>query len=476
MSKKRPTFPVEVSAGSVTVKIYRVQNKGATRYTVSNFASGKRSLKMFTDFEEAKTHAKNVAEALDSGKVEVVELRSRERAAYLHALDVLRPTGMALELAATEYAEAWRVLGGKASLVEAAREFARRNLHELPDKLLPDAVKEMLADKEREGASKVYMKVLRFYLGQLAEAFHCQLRAVTSSQVTDYLRGMDVSGRSRNNARQTIGAFFKYCRERAWLPKDHDGISLVPKFKERVKGIEIFTPSEVAQFLRFARPEMVPFLAIGAFAGLRSAEIERLDWAEVRLAERFIEVKASKAKTASRRLVPVSDNLAKWLAPYAQKEGRVVPFDNVPKQIGWLVEDTNAALKEAAEAAKAGSGKRAKKEHADSQPPVHDGDGAAPGKFKPAKWKKNALRHSFISYRVADIQNVAQVALEAGNSPAIIFAHYRELVRPAEAKAWFSIEPAPEGQERTKRVVGQKTAGEIREPENVIVLPKAAQG
>ena len=57
------------------------------------------------------------------------------------------------------------------------------------------------------------------------------------------------------------------------------------------------------------------------------------------------------------------------------------------------------------------------------------------------KWKHNALRHSFISYRVADIQNVAQVALEAGNSPQMIFQHYRELVRPAEAKAWFTIEP-----------------------------------
>ncbi len=62
-------------------------------------------------------------------------------------------------------------------------------------------------------------------------------------------------------------------------------------------------------------------------------------------------------------------------------------------------------------------------------------------KCKQVKWKKNALRHSFISYRVADIQNVAQVALEAGNSPQIIFKNYRELVRPAEAKAWFGIEP-----------------------------------
>jgi len=45
-------------------------------------------------------------------------------------------------------------------------------------------------------------------------------------------------------------------------------------------------------------------------------------------------------------------------------------------------------------------------------------------------WKRNAMRHSYISYRVAETQKVAQVALEAGNSPQMIFQHYRELVRP----------------------------------------------
>jgi len=62
--------------------------------------------------------------------------------------------------------------------------------------------------------------------------------------------------------------------------------------------------------------------------------------------------------------------------------------------------------------------------------------------WKAFSWKQNALRHSYISYRVALIQDVAQVALEAGNSPKMIFQHYRELVRPDAAKAWFSIMPA----------------------------------
>jgi len=56
-------------------------------------------------------------------------------------------------------------------------------------------------------------------------------------------------------------------------------------------------------------------------------------------------------------------------------------------------------------------------------------------------WKHKALRHSFVSYRLAAIQNIPQVAVEAGNSPQMILKHYRELVRPKAAKDWFAITP-----------------------------------
>ena len=143
----------------------------------------------------------------------------------------------------------------------------------------------------------------------------------------------------------------------------------------------------------------MPYLAIGAFAGLRAAEILRLDWQEVDLEGGHIEVKAQKAKTASRRLVPISDNLKKWLTPYHQGEGRVAPCDQMNNRIRDLT------------------------------------------KASGVEWEHNGLRHSFISYRVAQIQNVAQVALEAGNSPKVIFSNYRELVKPAAAVKWLAIEP-----------------------------------
>ena len=74
-------------------------------------------------------------------------------------------------------------------------------------------------------------------------------------------------------------------------------------------------------------------------------------------------------------------------------------------------------------------------------------------------WKHNALRHSFITYRVAQIKNVAQVALEAGNSPEMIFEHYRELVTADAAKEWFSVMPKTKrGKERSSESRGRASS------------------
>jgi hypothetical protein len=43
-------------------------------------------------------------------------------------------------------------------------------------------------------------------------------------------------------------------------------------------------------------------------------------------------------------------------------------------------------------------------------------------------------------------EGTAQVELEAGNSPQMIFQHYLELVRPKDVKIWFSITPGEDGQ------------------------------
>ena len=164
-----------------------------------------------------------------------------------------------------------------------------------------------------------------------------------------------LSAVSKNNARKTIKNLFHFARTRGYLPRGETEADDLQAFKAPPVAISIFTPEEMAKLMKHAQPALRPFLAIAAFAGLRHAEILRLDWQEVDLAGGHIELKAQKAKTAARRLIPIADNPKKWLAPDHQGTGKVVHLAEI-----------NHLFK-------------------------------AVSKASGVKWQHNALRHSYIS-------------------------------------------------------------------------------
>ena len=102
----------------------------------------------------------------------------------------------------------------------------------------------------------------------------------------------------------------------------------------------ILTVAQTVALLNACESDTLPFVAISLFAGLRTAEAEKLDWSEVDLEGGHIEVTAKKAKTARRRLIPISENLAAWIQPLAKTSGSVVPvglrkrFDTVKARAG----------------------------------------------------------------------------------------------------------------------------------------------
>jgi integrase len=58
------------------------------------------------------------------------------------------------------------------------------------------------------------------------------------------------------------------------------------------------------------------------------------------------------------------------------------------------------------------------------------------------EWPSNALRHSYASYHLAKFQDSAALALQMGHSTtAMLFAHYREVVTPADAEEYWAILP-----------------------------------
>ena len=401
MKAKRNRFPIVVKRGSSVVKIYRDRKRTGTYFRVAYHIGGKRHRLHFNNLEKATNEAEAKAAQLSRGDIDAVQLTGRDRLVYGRAVEAIREHGLPLDAAAIEYSEARKLVEG-ISLVDAARFYSRHHGHGITRKSVADAVDAMIAAKTAKGVSAVYLSDLRYRLGAFKEAFHCNVNALAPDDVAGFFERFRLSPRSYNNFLRTIRTFLTFAQNHGWLSKEVDLLARVEKRSEKPTPIEIFTAVQLATLFKKASAEITPCLALGAFAGLRAEEILRLDWADVEKRPGFIEVAAHKAKTATRRIVPISDNLARWLAISPRSAGPVWLHSKA-----WFFE----AMRNVASDAN-------------------------------IKWKQNALRHSFISYRLAEIQDMNRVALEAGNSPQVIFRHYRELATPEQARTWFSIAPA----------------------------------
>lgn len=398
---KAQDFPITVKRGSVVVKIYRTETRGHAEYVVTYYDRDHRRREKFADLDEAKREAAAKATALCNGELDVLKLDNADRTIYVRACNAIRPLGMPLDLAAVQFAQAKSRLG-ETPLSDAVDFYLKHCPRNLPRKTVSEVYAEILAAKENDRLSDVYLRDLRFRLGAFEKSFRCQISDITASQVNEYLRGLKHGARTRNNHRMAISTLIRFAESCGYLPKGHLDLADIAKAKQDQTSIEIFTPTEMISLLTHAGPGLAPFIALAGFAGLRTAEILRQDWKDIDLKRRFIRVTAAKGNTAQKRLVPISANLVDWLAPYARPLGLCCEYSNIANVLARLATNANV------------------------------------------KWKHNGLRHSFISYRAAQTRNIPQVAMEAGNSVAVVNRHYRELVTPAQARAWFGIRPKAE--------------------------------
>jgi integrase len=269
-----------------------------------------------------------------------------------------------------------------------------------------ELVDELVKIKEADGASKRYLSDLRSRLTQFSDTFDGKpVAEITSSQIDEWLRSLSDKGTgkrlspvTRNNFRRVLIVAFNFAREHGYCVGNPAEKTARAKVIETVIGI--LTVDQTARLLENAPAELVPYVAIGAFAGLRRAELERLDWKEVDLQSNLIEVTASKAKSARRRFVRIQPNIVKWLQPYAQLSGNVTPPN----------------YRELFDSAREAAG-------------IHE-------------WPQNGLRHSFASYHLARFNDAAALALELGHTNSnLVFQHYRQLVKPKLAERYWKIVP-----------------------------------
>ncbi len=128
----------------------------------------------------------------------------------------------------------------------------------------------------------------------------------------------------------TFTTLMNYAVAKQYRPDNPASSIERPLLDDRPVGI--LTVEQAKSLLRVAREldsEMIPALTISLFAGLRRSEFFALDWAEIDLQSRTIEVKGIKAKTCQRRLVRITDNLIEWLMPYRETDGPPTPERNI---------------------------------------------------------------------------------------------------------------------------------------------------
>lgn len=267
-------------------------------------------------------------------------------------------------------------------------------------------VDDYLRALERGRLSERHLIDVRRRLGRFQEAFTGRpVRTITARELEGWLyslhgNGADPKAQTLVNWRAALGAFFGWLLRQKLV--DFNPVAAVSKPKVVREPPGIWAPEDLEKLLKVAAAELVPALAVGAFAGLRTAELLRLSWSEIDLGRHLIEVKAAKAKTAARRFIPIEPNLRAWLEPHAGSTGPIWPK-------GWrsFYEATAKLSREL-----------------------------------DLKWPENGLRHSFASYHLARYENAEKLAGLMGHTNSrVLYAHYRELVRPDDATRYWEIRP-----------------------------------
>lgn len=267
-------------------------------------------------------------------------------------------------------------------------------------------------------------RIIRSYssdVGSFVKHFgNAPLPSITVAQVEKWLDSFEGIGkRRRKNLRGSAVTFFRWARRRGYLPRDVTTAPELVDMPRLVRGVpETWTPAEMAQLLQHCPEHYLPWLTCSAFAHMRLEELyadpksqkSPLDWSDFQWDRSIIIVRAETAKVGERRIVPILPVLRAWLYPMRKESGPVCsghpPY--------W-------------------QGKR--KVSGEKPPSVTQVLGAIVG-----GWKPNALRHSSISYRAAEV-GLAQTAMEAGNSETEARRSYNDAKSKTEAAAYYALTP-----------------------------------
>ena len=222
----------------------------------------------------------------------------------------------------------------------------------------------------------------------------------------------------RNLSIRILHALFAFGIRRGYCAENP--VRRVDRAQREPSEIAIYSAQEVASILTTAQeyaPQLIPFLVVSFFCGLRRAEALRLEWPAIDLTENYVRLPAAITKTKRRRHIEISENARAWLAPYAHSIGRICPHS------GGALADRLCVL-----ARKHG-----------------------------IATIKHGARHSFASYWLAMHGEIDQLCLFLGHTnPKVTFHHYAKAATRREAEKFWAIMPA--SQSKVVAFTGEKGA------------------
>jgi integrase len=375
---------------------YSDSNRPRLKYVVNYREDGKRARRFFESKEEAKTFASERNIEIHNKGIEHAEFPGALRIMAQECADKLKVFGKTIADATAHFI----------THLEAAERSC--TVAELVDEVI--AAKTKACGERQRPASEDYINDLKIRLRHFARTFSERIVAtITSLEIEDWLnglkskRGENLSPQSRGNYARVLSVAFVYAVKRRYALVNPMNEIQKPRSDSKPG---ILTVEQLAALLEAASPEILPYIAIGAFAGLRAKELERLDWRDISFEENEIAI-GSENKTGERH-VDIVPNLREWLLLHRKHSGKVAP-DNFYRQF----EQTRRVA------------------------------GIVP-------WPDNALRHSYGSYHLKHFGNDALTRLQMGHwrDSTVLFAHYRRAVTRRNAERFWSIKPV-----KTKVVV-----------------------
>lgn len=311
---------------------------------------------------------------------------------------------------------------------------------------LEELIEDYIEDMERRKCRPVTITSATNRLKRLAADF--AERAAASITTPELVEWLDIRGagpENRNNYRAVFRAAFAYAVKKGIMLTNP--AEAIAKAKVERDIPEHWPVAKVEALLRAAQafaPDMVPLLAIQAFAGLRPFEATRLDWSNIDLTEGHIRIMPAITKIRTARLVDISANLAQWLAGYRKASGRVSPPDMTIRRYRTRlaaaavlgVEEVHRRMDERA----GKSGKQIKAGGLTWEKIIADAK-AATGEL----WPPDILRHTYATMHLATHADAFRLAELMGNSPKIIRTHYKGLATEKQAGEYWKITPAKQG-------------------------------